>query len=243
MAGYFVLSLQRALREGALMAVWPNGLKTKPDFTSLYLGYPGHYGLDMKNFDINYAVLGGTVVTSGWSPTGGGYMVEILADNGDLHRYLHNAKGLLVSKGQRVETGQALAYQGNSGLSFGKHLHFAVRLGGIGGSYTDPLPYLKALVGPQLAGGEGTTIDESNEEEEEEEEEEMKPFTIGIKNKNKTSQFALISADLKSFVPIWTVDTINMLGEKNNTWVTYVAKDEWNGFRTAAGLPADNSVG
>jgi len=145
------------------MAVWPNGLRTKPDFTSLYLGYPGHYGLDMKNFDINYAVLGGTVVTSGWSPLGGGYMVEILADNGDLHRYLHNAKGLLVVKGQRVETGQAVAYQGNSGLSTGKHLHFAVRLGGIGGRYTDPLPYLEALVGSTPASTGTTKLEEEED--------------------------------------------------------------------------------
>jgi len=221
------------------MAVWPNGLRTKPDFTSLYLGYPGHYGLDMKNFDINYAVLGGTVVTSGWSPLGGGYMVEILADNGDLHRYLHNAKGLLVVKGQRVRTGQAVAYQGNSGASTGKHLHFAVRLGGIGGRYTDPLPYLEALVGSKPAGSKPTTIDETEEEEDN----MTAPFTIGIKNKNGTSQFALISGDLSRFVPIFKVETINELGEKNKTWVTYLVKDEWNGFRAAAGLAADPKVG
>ena len=149
------------------MAVWPNGLKTRPDFTSLWLGYPGHYGLDMKNFDINHAVLGGIVVTARWSILGGGWIVEILADNGDLHRYLHNRKGLLVSEGQRVETGQQLAHQGNSGRSFGKHLHFAVRIGGRWGNYTDPLPYLEALVGSVPAGGDITPIAETEQEEEE----------------------------------------------------------------------------
>lgn len=136
-----------------MSGVWPNGLKTKPDFTALWQGYPGHYGLDMINFDINHAVLGGTVVTAGYQFTGGGWVVEILATNGDFHRYLHNRKGLLVTVGQKVATGQALGYQASTGMSTGKHLHFGVRKGGRWNNYVDPLPYLEALVGSAPAGG------------------------------------------------------------------------------------------
>jgi len=134
-----------------MSGLWPNGLRTKPAFTTLWKGYVGHNGLDMINFDINHAVLGGTVVTAGYSVFGGGYLVEILATNGDLHRYLHNLKGLFVRVGQVVVTGQALGYQGSTGFSTGKHLHFAVRKGGKWGSYVDPLPYVEALVGSTSA--------------------------------------------------------------------------------------------
>jgi len=140
------------------MAVWPNGSRTRPAFTSLWKGYPGHNGLDMINFDINHAVMGGTVLAAGYQSTGGGHVVGVLADNGDYHRYLHNKRGLLVRRGQRVKTGQGLGYQGTSGFSTGKHLHFAVRKGGRWGSYIDPLPYLEALVGSAPAGGDGTII-------------------------------------------------------------------------------------
>ena len=138
------------------MAVWPNGSRTRPDFSSTWQSYKGHNGLDMKNFDINHAVMGGTVVTARWSILGGGWIVEILADDGHLHRYLHNLKGLLVKRGQRVETGQRLAYQGSTGKSTGKHLHFAVRKGGRWGNYIDPLPYLQALVGSAPAASDTT---------------------------------------------------------------------------------------
>lgn len=148
-------------------AVWPNGLRTRPDFTSTWQSYKGHDGLDMINFDINHAVMGGTIATASFSVFGGGYIVEVLADNGHLHRYLHNLKGLLVKRGQRVETGQRLGYQGSTGNTTGKHLHFAVRKGGRWGKYIDPLPYLEALVGSSPAGGETSTI--STEEQEEDE--------------------------------------------------------------------------
>ena len=146
------------------MAVWPNGSRTRPDFSSTWQSYKGHNGLDMKNFDINHAVLGGTVVTARWSILGGGWIVEILADDGHLHRYLHNLKGLLVKRGQRVETGQRLGYQGSTGKSTGKHLHFAVRKGGRWGNYIDPLPYLQALIGSAPAGGNTTLIIDTEQE-------------------------------------------------------------------------------
>lgn len=57
-----------------------------------------------------------------------GNMVKIKHDNGYYTRYLHFAYGTVkVQNGQRVSKGQELGYMGNTGYSFGGHLHFEVR--------------------------------------------------------------------------------------------------------------------
>jgi len=225
--------------------LWPNGSTTPPTSSSPYgysVGYGSefHYGWDSYGYTYNHAISSGTISKIAWSTFGGGGReVYLEMDNGDTALYYHNKNETLVKVGQRVAAGTRLVAQGNTGGAYGIHLHLEIWLGGYRARRTDPYAYLKARVTSKPAGGGTTPI----KEEEEEEEEDMRPFTIGIKNKNNSAQFALISADLKTFVPIWKVATINELGEKNSTWVTYVAKDEWNGFRAAAGLPSDDSVG
>ena len=62
--------------------------------------------------------------------------------------FMHLATGTtLVREGQTVTTGQQLAQVGNTGRSFGAHLHFEIWDGGgwyTGGKPIDPLPLLKA---------------------------------------------------------------------------------------------------
>ena len=53
--------------------------------------------------------------------------VSIVHDDGTVAEYAHLAPGVpLVTLGQRVNTGDLLAYSGNTGYSTGPHLHFSV---------------------------------------------------------------------------------------------------------------------
>lgn len=60
-------------------------------------------------------------------PTNPGNMVRIDHGNGFQTRYLHLAYGTVnVNVGDRVTRGQVVGYMGNTGNSFGAHLHFEV---------------------------------------------------------------------------------------------------------------------
>lgn len=83
------------------------------------------------------ASCGGTIVQAGWMG-GYGYCVFINHPDGRQTRYAHLSK-VLVSKGQFVSQGQAIARSGNTGVSTGPHLHFEIR---IGGKNVNPLEYL-----------------------------------------------------------------------------------------------------
>ena len=70
-----------------------------------------------------------------------GNMVKIDHGNGYYTRYLHLAYGTVkVSVGDKVSKGQVIGYMGNTGYSFGGHLHFEVWQGG---SRIDPTSYLE----------------------------------------------------------------------------------------------------
>lgn len=84
-----------------------------------------------------YASDGGTVVRAG-THSGYGLVVEIDHENGRLTRYAHCSK-LLVSAGDKVYQGQEIALVGNTGRSFGSHLHFEIHMNG---SPVNPRPYL-----------------------------------------------------------------------------------------------------
>lgn len=55
--------------------------------------------------------------------------VRVIHEDGSMALYAHlDADGVLVRQGQRVRRGEPLARSGNTGLSSGPHLHFAVQV-------------------------------------------------------------------------------------------------------------------
>ena len=82
-----------------------------------------------------------------------GNYVKIRHDNGYYTLYAHGAYNTVkVSVGQRVSRGQRLMYMGNTGYSFGGHLHWEVRTPN--DVKIDPTPYLDADL-PSSSGSTG----------------------------------------------------------------------------------------
>ena len=89
------------------------------------------YGATIKAAD------GGKVTFAGWQGTYG-KLVVITHDDGKETYYAHNST-ILVSVGQRVYQGQAIARAGTTGRSTGPHCHFEVR---VNGTRVNPRNYL-----------------------------------------------------------------------------------------------------
>jgi murein DD-endopeptidase MepM/ murein hydrolase activator NlpD len=117
--------------------IWPvNGPVTSP------FGY--RWGRLHAGIDIGvpygtpiHAAAAGRVVIAGWV---GGYGNYTCVDHGGglATCYAHQSS-FAVGVGASVSQGQVIGYVGNTGHSFGAHLHFEVR---INGSPVDPLGYL-----------------------------------------------------------------------------------------------------
>lgn len=106
------------------------------------LGY--HRGIDISGANASGSLVvagaSGTVVEAGWSTGGYGNYVIIDHGNGVETLYGHMLdNSLMVSAGDTVTKGQAIGRVGNTGYSFGAHLHFEVR---INGNRYNPAPYL-----------------------------------------------------------------------------------------------------
>lgn len=96
-------------------------------------GYgPGHLGIDITaDTGANVYAAGTGVVTmaqGGWN-YGYGNVVQIDHGNGYVTIYAHLSQ-INVGVCQSVGQGTVIGYSGNTGNSFGAHLHFEVRLGG-----------------------------------------------------------------------------------------------------------------
>jgi murein DD-endopeptidase MepM/ murein hydrolase activator NlpD len=90
----------------------------------------------------------GTIHWRAYQADGAGYYLVLDADGENyMYVFMHLRQGsLLVSKGDHVAAGQQIGQVGNTGRSFGAHLHFEI-WDGIwygGGHAIDPLPILKA---------------------------------------------------------------------------------------------------
>jgi murein DD-endopeptidase MepM/ murein hydrolase activator NlpD len=90
----------------------------------------------------------GTIHWRAYQAAGAGYYLVLDADGEDfMYVFMHLRQGsMLVSKGDHVAAGQQIAQVGNTGRSFGAHLHFEIWQGVWygGGRPIDPLPILRA---------------------------------------------------------------------------------------------------
>ncbi|MDD6207721.1 MAG: peptidoglycan DD-metalloendopeptidase family protein [Clostridiales bacterium] len=84
------------------------------------------------------AAAAGKVVTASYSASGGNYVMIYHGDS-TYTVYMH-CSSLCVSVGDMVSQGDVVAKSGNTGVSTGPHLHFAIS---VKGNYVNPLIYVK----------------------------------------------------------------------------------------------------
>ena len=108
----------------------PNGRLTSP-FGWRAFDNRHHNGADFAAPEGTpiFAAEAGTVVISGFSHSAGNWVV-INHGGGLVTMYMHNSVNQ-VSVGQQVSRGQQIALVGNTGRSFGAHLHFQVEVNGV----------------------------------------------------------------------------------------------------------------
>ncbi len=95
--------------------------------------WSGTHGADVVS------VKDGTIDVASWG-YGGGYGNYVVVNHGEgVVTYYAHLSNITVTPGQRVQKGQVIGQAGNTGYSFGAHLHFGLM---INGSWVDPLKYL-----------------------------------------------------------------------------------------------------
>jgi murein DD-endopeptidase MepM/ murein hydrolase activator NlpD len=101
-----------------------------------------HKGLDITKpgcaGEAIVASAGGTIIQAGNNNNGYGNCVIIDHGNNISTLYAHMSK-TAVSVGAVVNQGETIGYIGNTGNSYGYHLHFEVR---VRGQHTDPKKYV-----------------------------------------------------------------------------------------------------
>jgi murein DD-endopeptidase MepM/ murein hydrolase activator NlpD len=127
------------IRRGTGSMIWPvNGPITSP-FCERRAWEACHPGIDIgvpAGTPIR-AADSGRVVLAGW--TGGYGNYTCIQHTASLSSCYGHQSAILVSVGQNVSQGQVIGRVGCTGLCFGDHLHFEVR---INGAVTNPLNYL-----------------------------------------------------------------------------------------------------
>jgi murein DD-endopeptidase MepM/ murein hydrolase activator NlpD len=104
------------------------GVKTD-DYGARRDPYPRHSGIDYgtcHQYDVPVITpMGGKVVFAGWSSAGYGELLVI--ENDGWQVYLGHNNSFLVSVGDVVRAGDAVALSGSTGNSSGPHVHFETR--------------------------------------------------------------------------------------------------------------------
>lgn len=130
--------------EGSILWPVPGVYKISSWFNDPRSNTGYHYGIDIPSATGTpiVAAASGTVITAQWHYSYGYYIV---LDHGQGFRtlYAHNSQ-LLVTVGNYVTAGDNISLMGNTGNSYGSHLHFEVHENGsrqnpIGPNYLQPV--------------------------------------------------------------------------------------------------------
>jgi murein DD-endopeptidase MepM/ murein hydrolase activator NlpD len=127
------------IRRGSGQLIWPvNGPITSP-FCERRAWEACHPGIDIgvPSGTPIHAADSGRVTIAGWVSGYGNY--TCIQHTGVLSTCYGHQSRIMVSVGQSVSQGQVIGLSGCTGLCFGPHLHFEVR---INGAVTNPLNYL-----------------------------------------------------------------------------------------------------
>lgn len=129
---------------------WPTAKPSSITSPFAYRKGKFHYGIDIAGPGCGspiYATNNGVVDTVGimenkdpFTSVNGNF-IYIDHNNGYFSEYAHLQR-IVVQKGQSIEMGQLIGYMGNTGYSFGCHLHFGISRGkprGKGEQYINPL--------------------------------------------------------------------------------------------------------
>ncbi|MCL1948579.1 MAG: peptidoglycan DD-metalloendopeptidase family protein [Turicibacter sp.] len=117
--GHFIIPMER----GHVSCEWGNSC------------YFGHRGIDLANFNDTstriFAAADGVVSVSGWHWAYGNHVMITHNINGQMYTtvYAHMHQAPTVGVGQFVAQGTVLGTMGNTGNSFGAHLHFEIHRG------------------------------------------------------------------------------------------------------------------
>ncbi|MBQ9069108.1 MAG: M23 family metallopeptidase, partial [Eggerthellaceae bacterium] len=121
----------------------PDGTVSSPFGGRNFRGAEFHMGLDLAAPEGTpyLAAESGTIIAAtydGGYNGGAGNWIVISHGNGLVTKYMHSSK-VIVKVGDRVERGQHIGDVGNTGDSFGAHLHFQVEFNGVA---VDPTVFL-----------------------------------------------------------------------------------------------------
>jgi len=118
--------------------IWPVPVK----YSRISQKYKGksHTGIDIptnSTYVNTLATASGKVLVAGWHWSYGNYVV-IYHGSGMQSLYAHLSK-IYVKVNQEVDQGDVIGLTGNTGYSFGVHLHFIIY---VNGAHVDPLKYV-----------------------------------------------------------------------------------------------------
>ena len=89
-----------------------------------------HYGIDIAAQETSLSSAAGKVVKSYYSASYGNVVFIAHQINGKLYTTVYaHMKDRTVQAGDQVQTGQLIGHMGNTGHSYGQHLHFELHNG------------------------------------------------------------------------------------------------------------------